>query len=443
MVAPKLVSGLRREGRLGVRRERRHLILGLLLASTVSAFTVVPAAADTNLTVGGEAVVAHTNGDGVNMRDAGSSSGNVITSYADGTTLKVISGPQGAADGSQWYNVSHDSQSGWIVSDFLSRAAASSGQTVTIVGTNNDGLRLRDGASFDSNTLTVIPEGATASVVGAEQTGSDGTVWVNLSYQGQTGYSSRDFIRVDGSGTANAEAAATPAAVSSAGLAVGDNAEVVNTNGDGLNMRYDVGYNSGVEAVAPEGAVVSVTDGPKQDGSGNTWWGVDYKGMKGWMYGDFLTKTDKQPQQATANQAAATDTAAATTSAPSSSLGQQIANEAMNYLGYPYVWAGTTPSGFDCSGFVYYIVNKVTGGGFPRDMASQATSGSFVDANNLQPGDLVFQQNTYQWGLSHVGIYIGNGQFISAANESVGVTISNLWDSYWGPRYYTARRVGP
>lgn len=428
---------------MGVRRERRRLVFGLLLASAVSASMVAPAAADTNLIVGGEAVVAHTNGDGVNMRDAGSSSGSVITSYPDGTTLKVVSGPASAADGSQWYNVENGSTKGWIVSDYLSRATASSGQSVTIVGTNNNGLRLRDGASLNSNTITVIPEGATASVVGDEQTGPDGVVWVNLSYQGQTGYSSRDYVRVDDGANAAAQSESQPAPADTSGLSVGDNAEVVNTNGDGLNMRYDVGYNSGVEGVAPEGAVVSVTDGPKQDGSGNTWWGVDYKGMKGWMYGVYLAKTDKQPDQASADQAAATDTAPAAAASQSTAIGQKIANEAMNYLGYPYVWGGTTPSGFDCSGFVYYIVNKVTGGGFPRDMASQVTSGTYVDANNLQPGDLVFQQNTYQWGLSHVGIYIGNGQFISAANESVGVAISNLWDSYWGPRYYTARRIGP
>ncbi len=446
--APHLISGLRREGRLGVRRERRQLVFGLLLASAVSASLVAPVAADTNLIVGGEAVVAHTNGDGVNMRDAGNSSGNVITSYADGSTLTVVAGPQGATDGSQWYNVSSGSQSGWIVSDFLSRPASQTGQSVTIVGTNNDGLRLRDAASYDSNTLTVIPEGATASVAGVDQTGSDGTVWVNLTYQGMTGFSARDFIRVDSGGTANAQAASAPATVDapSDGLSVGDNAEVVNTNGDGLNMRYDVGYNAGVEAVAPEGAVVGINDGPKQDGSGNTWWGVEYKGMKGWMIDSYLTKTDKQPVQATASTASTTETSApaTTASAPdSSSIGQQIASEAMNYLGYPYVWAGTTPSGFDCSGFVYYVVNQVLGGGFPRDMASQVASGTYVDANDLQPGDLVFQQNTYTWGLSHVGIYIGNGQFISAANESVGVTISNLWDSYWGPRYYTARRINP
>jgi cell wall-associated NlpC family hydrolase len=123
-------------------------------------------------------------------------------------------------------------------------------------------------------------------------------------------------------------------------------------------------------------------------------------------------------------------------------IGQQIAAEAMKYLGAPYVWGGTSPSGFDCSGFVYYVVNQVLGdNSFPRSMGDQVLAGIPVGPNDLQPGDLVFQQNTYQWGLSHAGIYIGNGQFINAGNESTGVTISDLWDNYWGQRFLTARRI--
>jgi cell wall-associated NlpC family hydrolase len=124
-----------------------------------------------------------------------------------------------------------------------------------------------------------------------------------------------------------------------------------------------------------------------------------------------------------------------------SGTGQQIANTAMQFLGYPYVWGGTTPAGFDCSGFMYYVVNQVVGGGFPRMLEGQVNRGVHVPADQLQQGDLVFQQNTYKWGLSHAGIYIGDGQFIHAANPGTGVVISNLWDSYWGQRYYTARRI--
>ena len=78
------------------------------------------------------------------------------------------------------------------------------------------------------------------------------------------------------------------------------------------------------------------------------------------------------------------------------------------------VWGGTSPGGFDCSGFVWYVFRKA-GDPIPRDMWGQYQSGSRVSQANLQPGDVVFFAGTYEAGLSHDGIYIGGGRFIHAA----------------------------
>jgi len=104
------------------------------------------------------------------------------------------------------------------------------------------------------------------------------------------------------------------------------------------------------------------------------------------------------------------------------------------------VFGGTTPAGFDCSGFVYYVLNK-SGKPISRGMWGQYGAGPHPGRGALQPGDIVFFQNTYMAGLSHNGIYIGNGQFIHASDERSGVKISSLSEAYWASRWFGATRV--
>lgn len=117
---------------------------------------------------------------------------------------------------------------------------------------------------------------------------------------------------------------------------------------------------------------------------------------------------------------------------------RKIVQTAMRFVGVPYVFGGGTPAGFDCSGFTRYVFAR-GGIGLPRMADEQFGYGRPVSRANLQPGDLVFFE-TYTDGVSHVGIYLGDGRFISATSSS-GVTIAWMGDSYWGPRYVGARRV--
>ena len=77
----------------------------------------------------------------------------------------------------------------------------------------------------------------------------------------------------------------------------------------------------------------------------------------------------------------------------------------------------------------------------PHNEAGQLSTGERVDANDLRPGDVLVFANTYRRGLSHVGIYLGDGRFVHAVDEAHGVQVSTLWDSYWAPRFVGASRA--
>lgn len=110
---------------------------------------------------------------------------------------------------------------------------------------------------------------------------------------------------------------------------------------------------------------------------------------------------------------------------PPNPTGNSIVETALSYVGYPYVWAGTSPSGFDCSGFVQYVHGQ-HGISLPRMSDAQGKSGTRV--SNPQPGDLVV------WPGQHIAIYIGNGQIVHASNPRDGVKVGPLYGSYYFSR---------
>ena len=378
---------------------------------------------------GDTAVVTGTGG-GLRCRADAGYNASVLAVLSDGTSVELRGGAQG-----DWQPVVCQGMKGYVFSGYLdysgnggggnsgggdSNSSLTSGDSAHVSGTNGDGVRLRSSASFNGAIVMVVSEGQTVSVID----GSTGD-WVAVSYRGTSGFIHMDYLAAgDGSGNDGGDSGDT-----SGGLSVGDHAR---TTSD-LNLRYDPSMGGGVAAVAPRGTVVEITGGMS-----NGFYAVDWDGLSGYMHGDYLSWTDKALTKRGGSGEDPGDGGGGSNPTPT---GNAIVDYAMQYLGYPYVWATHGPSSFDCSGFTYWVVLNTLGINISPGTSAQINYGTPVSRSSLQPGDLVFFQNTYTWGLSHVGIYIGNGKFIHAENESTGVVISDLSSQYYSSRWYGARRV--
>ena len=126
-----------------------------------------------------------------------------------------------------------------------------------------------------------------------------------------------------------------------------------------------------------------------------------------------------------------------TSNVASSGNGSSVVATANQYIGSRYIYGGTTPSGFDCSGFTSYVYKKY-GVSLSRTAAGQYSNGVAVSKGELQPGDLVMFGKS---GINHVGIYIGGGKMVHAANPSRGVTTDTINSGYYGTNYVGARRI--
>lgn len=184
------------------------------------------------------------------------------------------------------------------------------------------------------------------------------------------------------------------------------------------NVRLDAGTKHKVVTVAKKGAKAVATH-QKKVGS-QTWYKVKVNGKAGWVLSSLLTSASSSAKVVKASN----------TSSASGAV-----SVALSLKGIPYKFGGTTTSGFDCSGFTQYAYNKA-GKSLSRTTLSQFAETSAV--SSPQPGDLIFFANTYRAGISHVGIYIGNGQFVHSGGAKAEVKSVN--DPYWGKKFHSYRR---
>ena len=304
--------------------------------------------------------------------------------------------------------------------------AASSGVMHGIAFVTGSGLRLRSKASTNSDIIDSASKNEVVVVI------SKSGDWYKVNYDLQVGYMHADYLNVQTTG--NAE------------LGYGK------FNANSVNVRSGAGTSHS-----------SITKGSKGEkayiiGIENGWYRIIFNGKIGFVRSDFLNLTEtpyenkssaKSPKFYRGGKSTGTEPSAEALTGSGSSnsgsevtgtvTGDQIVAKAKQYLGVPYKWGGTDPSGFDCSGFVYYVLRSL-GINASRTQTTMYSQGTPVSKSNLKPGDIVFFQNTYKEGLSHVGIYVGDGQFIHSPSSGKVVSYADLYSDYYIEHYYGACR---
>lgn len=260
------------------------------------------------------------------------------------------------------------------------------------VVSSEQNLRLRASAHTSSAVITTLSPDTVVDVIGSTQTGD----WFKVEHNDQTGYVAAEYLSV---GDIDVSVVPDP----QPGLIL-----------DGpLNIRSTPSTEGSILGKVYEGNLVDVY------GAVDGWYRIE----QGYVSAEYLNVISQEEAEEIRN------------AVPDKS---DLVNFALSFQGCAYVYGGTTPSGFDCSGFIQYVFRQF-GVTVSRTATQQSQNGIAVAKSDLQPGDVVFFQ---QGGaISHVGLYVGNGDFIHAGMPSTGVHISSLYTDFYIGGYHSARRM--
>ena len=425
------------------------------------------------------------------LRSEANTSSSTLTQAPKGSTVTV------EADlGNGWYKVTYSGKTGYMSGEWLKVSLANTGNgAAASIGTatvTEGPLRLRSAANTSSATLAQAPKGSTVTVIA-----DAGNGWYKVTYSGKTGYMSGDCLNIslnNANPSTNANTSANTNANTNTGASIG----TAVVTADSLRLRSEANASSSTLAQVSTGSTVTVIAD-----AGSGWYKVTYGGKTGYMSGDWLTVSlnDGTVVPAAQGTEAAQSRGLITASVlnvrsgagtsydkvsslkggtvvdiladlgngwyqiesgyinaeyvtlvgagyeSSSELGSSAAAIARGLVGCPYVYGASGPNGFDCSGLMYYIYKQL-GYSIARGSSSQYyNNGYFVSSGDMQPGDLIFFFDRRFDGsggtlpTTHVGIYVGSGQFIHASTTSYRVQYDNL-AGYYSSVVVGVKRIG-
>ena len=340
--------------------------------------------------------------DALNVRSGPSTSYSITTKLYKGDKVEILETSNG------WHKIkASNGKIGWVSGDYIKVSSGSTSQpstSTTKATVTADSLNVRSGAGTSYSVITKLSKGTVVDVL---ESASNGWKKVKTS-NGTTGWVSGSYLT-----TGVVEYPSTDNSTSQTSYKA-----TVNT--DSLNMRKGAGTSYSVITKLSKGTVVDVLES-----ASNGWKKIKTSnGTIGWVSGSYLANgVVEQP------------------STPSTNKVQAVIDLAHKQLGKPYVWGAEGPNSFDCSGLIYYVYKNAAGITLPRTSSAQYSAGVAVSRSNLKAGDLIFSSTDGTGNITHVAIYVGDGQMIHAPRNGKNVEKVSINNSYWNKAYVGARRV--
>ena len=378
-----------------MRKTRKLLRLATLCLGASLALTLCAFASRTGTTTG----------DALRLRASASTSAKIYSLLEKGTKLDILDGENG------WYKIRcSDGTVGYVSADYVKVTFTETRGTVT-GGTIN----VRSGAGTNHSKVTTVYTGKSVDVTGEENG------WYKVSFDGTSGYIRADFIEL-AAAEVSTEAPAevtlpeteeTPVEEAAPAEESADDTVYGVVVGGTINVRKGPGTEHSKITSVRSGKSVTIL------GEENGWYKLSFDDVTGYIRGDFIQKVSNE----------------------GSAVGAAVAAASWNYLGIPYVYGGSSPSGFDCSGFTLYLY-KQHGISLPHGATAQYNNcGEYVAKENLQPGDLVFFSDSSHT-IGHCAVYVGDDTIIHARSSVKSVVTNKLSSNYYSSHYVGAKRIG-
>ena len=340
--------------------------------------------------------------DALNVRSGPSTSYSITTKLYKGDKVEILETSNG------WHKIkASNGKIGWVSGDYIKVSSGSTSQpstSTTKATVTATSLNVRSGAGTSYSVITKLPKGTVVDVLESASNG-----WKKIKTSGgTTGWVSGEYLTTGSAGN------------SSTNNSTSQTSYKATVNTDSLNMRKGAGTSYSVITKLSKGTVVDVLES-----ASNGWKKIKTSnGTIGWVSGSYLANgVVEQP------------------STPSTNKVQAVIDLAHKQLGKPYVWGAEGPNSFDCSGLIYYVYKNAAGITLPRTSSAQYSAGVAVSRSNLKAGDLIFSSTDGTGNITHVAIYVGDGQMIHAPRNGKNVEKVSINNSYWNKAYVGARRV--